>query len=269
MIIGTTSPYFQNYTTKTEQDLLESLVVESISIYGIDCYYIPRQYNNYDQLYGTDTQSTYTNFWQIAIYMNTPLGFTGDREFMSKFAGLEIRDQLRFSIPRYTFDQVIAGDSLFPPLPLNESQEFGSNRPREGDLIFFPFNRKLFQIKFVNKTEMFWQLGKLYTWEVTTELFEYSNETIQTGIPDIDRIMKVGNFDMLQFQLTDLNGTPILLDPYSDYWLVDQYAKQNIQITEDNAEIEKEANTLISWEAGDLDPFASANTQGPLFSPTI
>jgi hypothetical protein len=260
MPVGTTNRFFQNYTNKNEQRLLESLIVESIRIYGIDCYYISRTFNNFDALYGTDDSSSYSVAWPIAIYLKNVLGFAGDREFMSKFAGLEIRDQLIFSVPMYTFDQVIAADPKFPPLP--NKVPGPANRPREGDLIWFPFNQKCFKISYVNLTDMFWQLGKLYTWEITCELFEYSDEVFNTGIPGIDRIQLQASDNILDYLITDPStGTPVEIDPSGDYWVVDAYSWNRIYPLADNDDIDPEANNYINWNAN-IDPFADANNQG-------
>ena len=87
------------------------------------------------------------------------------------------------------------------------SQEVGTFtdqvRPNEGDLIYFPLNDRCFEIKFVNKYEMFYQLGALQTWEVTCELFEYSNETFNTGIPEIDIIQSKFSMNALDFSIKD------------------------------------------------------------------
>ena len=257
-MIGTTNPFFQNYD-KQEQYLIEDLITESIEIYGIDCYYISRTFHDFDKLYGEDASSSYENAWLIAIYLKNVLGFTGDREFMSKFAGLEIRDQLIFSIPMRNFDLKIVSDPNFPPLPGNLPGP--ANRPREGDLIWFPFNKKVFKIMYVNLTDMFWQLGKLYTWEVTCELFEYSGEVFNTGIADIDRIQILGSLNILDHSITDIDGTPILTEN-QDYWVVDSYdAKVPIQ---DNVVISTEANNYINWDDLNTDPFAQGNNaMGP------
>jgi len=253
MPYGTTSQFFQNYN-KSEQKLLEDLIVESIKIYGINCYYISRTFNNFNQLYGSDDQSSYTKAWMIAVYLKNVLGFTGDREFMSKFAGLEIRDQLVFSIPMRTFDGRIASDADFPSLPPNMNGP--ANRPREGDLIWFPFNKKVFKIMYVNLTDMFWQLGKLYTWEVTCELFEYSGEVFNTGIADIDRIQKEGDLNILSYTIKDTDGVP-LQTVDEDYWVVDVYEKKFPP--QDNVIISNEANTYINWDDLNTDPFAQGN----------
>jgi hypothetical protein len=108
---------------------------------------------------------------------------------MSKF-GLEIRDQVVFSIAQRTFNREIG---MYIPL----------TRPREGDIVFFPLNNKCFQIKYVNKFEMFYQLGALQTWELTCELFEYSDELFNTGIPEIDAIQTRMSTNILDHVIVD------------------------------------------------------------------
>jgi len=170
------SVFFNNFASTGEQELLEDLVVESIRIYGVDVYYIPRNLINYDKLLGEDDQSTYTRAMLMEMYIESIDGFTGDGNFMSKF-GLEIRDQVIFAAARRTFQSEVAAYT-------------GQLRPNEGDLIYFPLNKKCFQIKFTDKFEMFFQLGSLTTWKMTCELFEYSNEVFNTGVYDIDVISK-------------------------------------------------------------------------------
>ena len=157
-----TSVYFQNYNITGEQDLLHNLVMESIRIYGVDMMYIPRELKMYDKLYGEDVSSEYNKAIMVEMYVKSVDGFTGDGNFMSKF-GLEIRDQAVFSVAQRTFSQEVS--------IITEQ-----TRPNEGDLIYFPLNDKCFKIMYVKKQEFFYPLGTLPTWEVTVELFEYSNE---------------------------------------------------------------------------------------------
>src|SRR5688572_503465 len=105
-----TSSYFEQYENLNEQNLLDDLIIESIKIYGIDTIYIARTLVNYDKLYTTDDQSLYEDNWPIEIYLKSFWGFQGDKDFMSKFAGTEIRDQIVFSLSRTRFDQDIAND---------------------------------------------------------------------------------------------------------------------------------------------------------------
>lgn len=259
MSVGVKKQWFQ--PGKASQKLLENLINDAVKVVGENIYYVARGYANFDPIYMTDDQSTYNTAWMLAVYVKNVLGFTGDREFLSKFAGLEIRDQIVVSIPMYSFDQVIAQDALFPPLPNKLAGP--ANRPREGDIVFFFENgiNKCFQIKYVNLTDMFFPLGKVYTWECTCELFEYSSETFNTGIPEIDRIQIRGNLNVLSYLLTDLDGvTPLLLDPYGDYWVVDSYNFAAIDPVAVNQQINTEANNYIDFS--EIDPTTDANNQG-------
>ena len=162
----TTNFFFNNYRQSQEQLVLEDLIVEAIRIYGEDMYYVPRVLTNLDKLYTEDDQSRYEQAFLVELYIKSVDGFSGDGNFMSKF-GLEIRDQVIFSIAQRTFNKEIGAYTTLV-------------RPREGDLIYFPLNNKCFQIKYVNKFEMFYQLGALQTWEITCELFEYADEVFDT-----------------------------------------------------------------------------------------
>lgn len=136
-------------------------------------YYIPRRLGKFDELYYEDTVSYFDTAYPLEIYVKSADGFGGQGTFMSKF-GLEIRDQAVFSIARRTFAFDVTTDDT------------AILRPRESDLIYFPINRKCFEIKFVDNKPYFYQLGDLQMYDVTVELYEYSNEVFSTGIPEID-----------------------------------------------------------------------------------
>lgn len=234
--------YFNNYKASGEQNLLEDLIIEAIKIYGEDMFYIPRNVNNLDQLYTADDQSSYTNAYLVEFYIKSVDGFSGDGNFMSKF-GLEIRDQVIFSIAQRTFSNEIGAYTAI-------------TRPREGDLIFFPLNNKCFQIKFVNKFEMFYQLGALQTWEMTCELFEYSDETFSTGIPEIDRIQTKSSTNILDYTIMTEQDEP-LLNENDDYIEVEQYNLNVIQGTGTNDIMSNESSNFIDFSA--KDPFSEGH----------
>lgn len=243
-----TSVFFQNYFVTGEQNLLQDLVDESIKIHGVDCWYISRSLTNFDKLLESDDQSNYTNAFFIEVYLKTTMGFAGDGNFLSKVAGLEIRDQLVFAVSQRVFTDLIGFQMNFP-------------RPREGDIIYFPLNKKSFQIKYVNKFDSFYQLGQLYTWEMTCELFEYSDETFNTGIPEIDRLQLKFSTNIYDYLIKTNNGTAITLET-GDYWVADGYNYTNIDPISDNDTIRKELPTYIDWS--ETDPFsqtANAVTQ--------
>ena len=168
----TTSVYFSHHENTSEQALHQDLIIEAIKNYGIDVYYLPRKYVNEDVLYGEDTISEFNQAHLIEMYVKTVDGFEGEGDFISRF-GLEIRDQVVFSVARRRFDN----------LDITEQ-----DRPREGDVIFLPLNKKLYEIRFVEHESMFYQFGKLPIFDLTCELFQYDSQEIDTGIADIDKV---------------------------------------------------------------------------------
>jgi hypothetical protein len=239
MSTGVSNFFFNNFKSSQEQSLLEDLIIEAIGIYGEDIYFIPRKLNNLDPLYTADDQSSYEQAFEIVMYIKSVDGFQGDGNFMSKF-GLEIRDQVVFSVAQRVFND-------------NVGSYTGAIRPNEGDLIYFPLSNKCFQIKFVNKFEMFYQLGKLYTWEMTCELFEYSNEVFNTGIPEIDRIQKLESTDVFDYSIKTETDNMILTED-DDYLVSEQYNLETILGTGDNDEIQHESNSFVDFSVHD--PFS-------------
>lgn len=234
-----TNFFFNNYQSSQEQSLLENLIIESIKIYGEDMYYIPRKLNNYDEIYGADDQSSYDNAYMIEMYIKSIDGFTGDGSFMSKF-GLEIRDRVVFSMAQRIFNEEVG--------------TFTSQlRPNEGDLIYFPLNKKCFQIKFVQKYEMFYQLGALQTWEVTCELFEYSGETMNTGILEIDILQKKFDTNLYNWALKDESGF-ILLDEEGNILVLEGSGLEDLIPAAQNDEIQAESDLFVDFTS--QDPFS-------------
>lgn len=237
-----TNFFFNNYQSSMEQRLLEDLIIESIKIYGEDMYYIPRKLNNYDEVYGADDQSSYESAYPIEIYIKSVDGFTGDREFMSKF-GVEIRDQVIFSVAQRIFNEEVG--------------EFTTQvRPNEGDLIYFPLNQKCFQIKYVNKFEMFYPLGKLYTWEMTCELFEYSGEKMNTGIAEIDKLQKQFSSNQYDWAIRDTLGNFILTED-GELIVLEGSSVDDLFPGADNDEIQRESDLFVDFTS--RDPFSENN----------
>jgi hypothetical protein len=171
------NPYYQHltHTNSNEQGLYNDLIIEAIRNYGMDVYYIPRTNDKLDLLFGEDVLSKFESSYLIEMYFESVDGFAGDRNFLSKF-GLEIRKQANFIVSRDRFIQEVQTD---PGVPV---------RPREGDLIWMPLTRDLFEITFADHEAIFWQLGKVYVWRLLVEKFKYSSERISTGIDEIDNI---------------------------------------------------------------------------------
>ena len=234
-----TNFFFNNFQASQEQLLLENLIIESIRIYGQDMYYIPRKLNNYDDVYGADDQSSYDVAYPIEMYIKSFDGFKGDGNFMSKF-GLEIRDQVVFSMAQRVFNEEVG-------------QFTTQVRPNEGDLIYFPLNKKCFQIKYVNKFEMFYQLGALQTWEVTAEVFEYSGELLNTGIPEIDSLQTKFSTNILDWTVQTEDGFALLTED-GDYLVLEGSSLNDLVMASDNEEIQKESDLFVDFSA--VDPFS-------------
>lgn len=240
-----TNFFINNFQASQEQNLMEDLIIESIRFYGQDMYYIPRVINNFDEIYVADDQSSYETPYSVEMYIKSLNGFSGDGGFMSKF-GIEVRDQVIFSVARRVFQNEIGQFTTQP-------------RPNEGDLIYFPLNRKCFQIKYVNQHEMFYPLGKLYTWELTCELFEYSGEKLSTGIPEIDDLQVKYDTNMYSFALLDINGAPIL-DENGDLIMMEDSSVNDLphnasgDLNIMNEEIQKESDMFVDFNA--FDPFS-------------
>tara|TARA_R110002095_G_scaffold95547_4_gene83470 strand:- start:1870 stop:2532 length:663 start_codon:yes stop_codon:yes gene_type:complete len=169
-----TSVYFNNFEASMEQYLIEDLVIESIKIHGHDIYYITRTAGAVDDVLNEDDLSEYKRADFIDMYIKNFDGFEGEGDFLSKF-GLEIRDEMTLTIARRTFE-------------LDVAQYTGNDRPLEGDLIYFPLNKKMFEVKFVEHEPVFYQMGALQMYDLRCEMFEYSQETFNTGVSEIDTL---------------------------------------------------------------------------------
>lgn len=172
----TLNPFFTQGITG-EQDLLEDLVVEQIKMFGKNVYYIPRTLVKEDTVFVEDTLSQFNGAFEIEVYLEDAVGFRGDKDVFTKF-GLRISDQATFIVSRKRFTQAVD----------NNAQLIVEGRPNEGDLIHFPMVGKTFEIQYVEHEVPFFQLGKMYVWGLRCELFEYSDEDFNTGVPEVDAV---------------------------------------------------------------------------------
>jgi hypothetical protein len=202
-------------------------------------YYVKRKLNNYDSVYGADDQSSFEQAFPVELYIKSVDGFGGDGDFMSKF-GIEIRDRVVFSVAQRIFSEEVGTFTT-------------QTRPFEGDLIYFPLNDKCFEIKYVKKFEVFYQLGALQTWELTCELFEYSNETFNTGIPAIDKIQNKYDTNILHRAIKLQDGGFILTED-EDYLILEASGVDDLLAAADNDEIQTEGEDFIDWTH--KDPFS-------------
>jgi hypothetical protein len=165
------NPYIRvnNKTYLPEQNLMEDLTVEAIKMYGHEIYYIPRDLVQKDDLFGESKYSRFNTFKMIEMYMDTTTAFEGGDTF-TKF-GFEIRDSVKFTVSKKRF-----------------KRETDMARPLEGDLLYLPLSKGLFEVKFVEHENPFYSLGKLYSYQLTCELFQYSEEEFNTGVEELDAV---------------------------------------------------------------------------------
>ena len=196
------NPYFLQ-GSKTEQNLVQSLVNEQIKIYGVECYYIPRKYMTTNTVIQEVIQSKFDDAYPIEAYVETFSGYEGAGDVFSKF-GLSIEDDLTLTISRERFETYIA------PLMKDEANIKLSTRPKEGDLVYFPLGDRLFEIKFVEHEDPFYQLRKNYVYKLKCELFRYEDEVVDTGVAAIDdEIIEIGYTERLNLASTGTTATGI------------------------------------------------------------
>jgi len=211
--------FFNQYTpVKQEQSLVEDLIIESIKIYGVDGYYLPRTHVNLDKIYGEDASMLFDDALEMELYIKSFDGFAGQEDFLSKF-GLQIDESVTFVISQKRFTQSLKtsiiteysynmltedGDELLSNR--NDVSEYDYDaivRPREGDMIWIPMFASMYEIKFTQNIENFFQLGKLYTYEIRCDRLEYSSERIDTDVTEIDEIED-------QYSLSNTNNEKLL-----------------------------------------------------------
>ena len=175
-----TSVYFSG-AVKSEQDLYEDLVTESIKVFGQDVIYIPRTRISEDALLNEEF-SEFTAAYPIEMYLESAEGFEGDGNLLGKF-GLEIRDQADFVVTKRRWDSVVGVNVNDANLGYTEK-----GKPAEGDLIYMTLTQRLFEIRYVEPKNPFYQLGNLPTYTMTAELFEYNDQHFDTGYDEIDAI---------------------------------------------------------------------------------
>ena len=228
-----TNPYFTSELNTqgsyNENMLLSDLIEEAIQIHGQNFYYIPRTLIAKDEILGEDRLSKFKHAYSIEMYVENPQGFMGQGEFVSKF-GLYIEQSMQLTMSRRKWFELVSRHGM-PCLDSRHGKTILPERPAEGDLIYHPIQKRLFEIKYVEKENGFWQLGQLQTFKLTVELFQYASERMETGIPEIDAFESLKSFDQTKLSITpDENGNVGVDSP-------DNYG--------DNTKFIQEANNIV------------------------
>ena len=172
------NPFFLQ-GSQSEQRLTQDLINEHLKIFGVDVTYIPRKFVRKQTIIKEVQSSTFDDNFLLEAYINTFEGYGGQGDIMTKF-GVSLRDELTVTISKERFE-----DFISPFLEADDDYELAT-RPREGDVIFFPLGQRLFEVKFVEHEDPFYQLGKNYVYKLKCELFEYEDEVFDTDIEEID-----------------------------------------------------------------------------------
>ena len=214
----------------TEQSLYSDLVAEAIQIYGHDVFYIDRTIVAEDSVFGEDSLSVFRDAAKIEMYIeNGEGGFAGEKEIMNQF-GLQNLSEATFVVNKLRFQELTKqitiesgtdseeGGSILLEAGtlaltttdlegsdfyiLSETDATDSDRPFEGDVIFHPILKKMFQVNFVDHDEPFFQLDNNPVYKLRCRLFDYSSEELNTGIDTIDAIEDALSVSSSEFQFT-------------------------------------------------------------------
>ena len=210
-----TNLYFSNVTSHAEQELINDLTSEVIQLHGMDVFYIPRTLIKEDPLLDEDVLSRFEVAYEIEMYIKGTEGFGGEGDLVSKF-GLDVRDEVIFTVHKDRFE-------LATTKP----------KPLEGDLIFLPMSKGLFEIKFVEHEQPFYQAGKNYSFDITCELFQYSEEQFEKGVPEVIRDIEREQSAAIDFVMT-AGG--------SGAYAIDEAIYQGASLAEATAK-----GTVVSW----------------------
>jgi len=230
-----TNVYFDT-GTKPEQHLYEDLMIEQLRIYGQEVFYIPRTLVKEDELFGEDTLSKFDDAYQIEMYFENVEGYEGEKEIMSKF-GLQMNEDVTFVVARRRFEQLVSHDSNL----------IVKTRPNEGDLVYFPKVKKIFEISFVDHDDPFYQVHNVPAFKLKCKTFEYSGEDIDTGITEIDAIETANSLDQLVYQVSLEDGTGSLLTETGDYIIQEAFVVDTIDENAMNDFFETQDDNIIDF----------------------
>ena len=215
--MATTNPFFNSVYPgqTTEQDLLDDLVIEQIAMFGADFLYMPRKMLNLDKLLHESSKNAFEFAMPVPMYVKTFSGYNNGMEMLTKF-GVRASDEVTLVMSRSVWNTQYApfvksyynAEAGRPTTADLENLEGETARPKEGDLIYFPFDDGIFEIKYVMFDQPFFQLGRGYVYELMCEKFEFSGESFETGYEEIDQAKTQPDYYRMEFDLVpDGTGT--------------------------------------------------------------
>lgn len=187
--------YF-SHGTRSERFLYEDLMIEQLRVFGQEVSYLPRKLIARDTILGEDALSKFEEAYSIEMYVENVSGFEGDGDIIGKF-GLEVRDDVTLVVSKRRFDLLVD----------QKSNTLAQDRPKEGDVIYMPVFKKLFEIQFVEDEDPFYQIADIPLYKLKCTTFEYSHEALDTGITEIDNVEDTLSTDQLAHQISLEEGT--------------------------------------------------------------
>lgn len=189
--------YF-SHGTRSERWLYEDLMIEQLRVFGQEVTYLPRTIVARDTILGEDALSKFEEAYSIEMYVQNVSGFEGDQDVIGKF-GLEVRDDITLVCSKRRFDLLVD----------QKSNTLAQDRPKEGDVIYMPVFKKMFEIQFVEDEDPYYQIADIPLYKLKCTTFEYSHEALNTGITEIDEVEDNLSTDALvhQFSLEVGTGT--------------------------------------------------------------
>lgn len=232
-----TNPLFDQTTDATEQGLIEDLLEEAIGIHGVSMTYLPRKFYSIDPVLSEDAQSYFDDAVDFDAYVESFDSFAGQGDFLNQF-GIQLRDRIELTVGSRHWAEVV-GSAL------------GLSRPREGDLVWFATNGRLFEVREVKRYAKFYPLGSLPVWSLTCELIEASSQRFDTGIPELDSIEQETTMDVLRFALVTAEGYP-LRTVAGDYLVSDARDETATDPLDETAAVHSAAESVIDDSEADI-----------------
>ena len=291
----------------TEQNLYRDLVTEAIQIYGHDVFYIDRTLVAKDNILGEDTLSKFKNAQKIEMYMeNADGGFAGEREIINQF-GLQNLSEATFVVSKQQFQSkttqitieegtssgnggsILLEDGSDPATSKFEGSDFyllletdatDSDRPYEGDAVYHPILKKLFQVNFVDHDEPFFQLDNNPVYKLRCRLFDYSADALDTGVTDIDAIETALSVSTTDFQFTleqdpAIGQNAILLESEKGRLLAEDGTTGGELIVLESSDLTTSSGSILSEDGdfiiqedyilGDMSSTGDSSAQNELF----
>ena len=171
-------------------------------MYGVECYYIPRKYLNTNTVIREVVQSKFDDAFPLEAYVQNFDAYQGNGQILSKF-GVQIQDDINLVISKERFETYIQ------PLIRNETGIKLATRPKEGDLIWFPLDDRLYEIKFVEHAKSLTISYKVFT--STNYSVRYSGMRTKLLILELATLMMIWTPSDISRHLHSLESERLLL----------------------------------------------------------